>query len=194
MGEKHTRWNFVNLDIAKKLYNEIKKDKKRIPRTTDFPFQFNPRIQKKIGFKCYQDFVRYMGDEPRTHKTITKEEFISDVKRIWKNLGRQPSHDEYRKLGKFSISYATKKWGKWTKMMNSIGGENLNERGCFRSQEELEREYVRVRNIVGKPLLASKFYELNKLCSTVPYKRIWKKWTLAVEYIEKKYFEIILFI
>ena len=73
--------------------------------------------------------------------------------------------------------------------MNSIGGENLNERGCFRSQEELEREYVRVRNIVGKPLLASKFYELNKLCSTVPYKRIWKKWTLAVEYIEKKYFD-----
>lgn len=190
IGEEPYTWDFVNKDLLIELYKQIKKEKGGIPGYGDIPFSI--QIFKNNGFKTFNEFVKSMGDEPKKIFKLTVDEIISDILRIWEELGHQPTMIEYDKFGKYHSSTIYNKLGmRWADLMISMGGVNLGYlRGGYNKipDEELEQEYIRIRKKIGKPLTQKDFVKHCKFSYAV-FQRSWGSLAKAREYLEKKHFD-----
>lgn len=188
IGEQPYRLGFLNMDEVLDMYEQVKKEKGRVPRYDEVPFTLN--TLKNLGFDSYRSFLEKV-DDTVNRREFSIETFIADVLSVWGLLGRQPTINEYKIFGKCSIhSLFRKREGSWTGLIKKLGGINLMfARGGWNkiSKNKLEDEYVRVRNIIGHPVTEDDF-EMSKY-SKCGYLRVWGKLSNAQRYLEEKYFD-----
>lgn len=191
MGEKPSRWDFLDKTMLEEYYIKLKKKLGRQPLFSEVPFSLC--ILKKIGYSSWSSFVGSMGDKPYLLE-ISKDEIIKDIRRVWKKLGKQPSSKQYDIEGVVHSATVSNKFNMtWKEVMIDImGGDNIKGRAGGENkilQDELEKEYVRIRNILGRPVVESDILSDLSKYSKGGYLRVWGKLSNAQRYLEKKYFD-----
>jgi hypothetical protein len=103
------------------------------------------------------------------HRNITDEELISDVIRVAENLGKSSiTRDEYNKLGKYSRTTLSRRFGSWKKVLEK-SKLNTEKHSFHRSDEEYIEDLKRVADLLKHNTVTTseytKFgkYDRNKL-------------------------------
>jgi len=173
-------------------YNMVKNKLGHVPSTLEIKehtgISVGPYTRR---WGSFNDFVLKQGDIPKKMYQITKKEYIEDIKRVWNELGHQPTIKEYDSHGRFHSSTSHNKLHMpWADLLISLGGVNLGFLvGGYNkiSREKLEKEYVKVRKMINSPLTQDDMINTGKYCCA-PYAREWGAFSQARNYLERKYF------
>ncbi len=109
----------------------------------------------KRAFGGINNALKKIGEIPTMEFGQTKEKALSELKRIYKELGRIPTTDEFSTLS--TMSYVTfrklvenKSWHTVLKEIGISDDELINLRKHNVSNEELKNEIVRLKEIYGR--------------------------------------------
>lgn len=109
---------------------------------------------------------------------IRKEEFCDDIRRVADYVGGEPSRDEYKEHGEYSLSGITYRFGTWNGAKQEAGVyEGLDEGP---TKEELLSDMQRVDQEIDEPLSQVRYNEHGKW-TVRPVKRRFQSWESACQ-------------
>lgn len=184
--------NRYPVDILIKEYLALKEKLGYTPTGLEFSRITKRSIQpyaKRWG--SFNDFILYMGDYPKKCYGTELNEVITDIVRVWNNLGRQPTTEEYNELGfyHYTILKNVFKIG-WTELMVSFGGKNGKSHDALNRIPDniLENEYVSIRKRLNRPLTEDDIRKHSVYNFSV-YQRRFGSLGKTREHYERKYFD-----
>lgn len=149
-------------DISKefliKRFEDLKSELGRTPNRDEMGY----RVHIKKYWNGYNDFLRSQETIPNFKRT--KEDYINEIKRIYKEIGKVPSQ-EYLKDNKIlrpeAISF---QFGSYNKLLEVAGLDTRDVTRNDKTKEELLDEYIQMCNeygrwVKGKELLSVAIYE-----------------------------------
>lgn len=135
--EKKLRQNIS----SKKLKNDFKKVRKklgRIPKRDEYlkfgRYSSSPFMNK---FGSWNNFLREMGIEPRQKRNTSKEDFLEDLKRVYKEEDKLTGRI-YTKRGKYYKEIYRKWFNSWDEVLKEVGIATYSERRKISKKKLLE--------------------------------------------------------
>lgn len=179
-------------DILIKEYIDIKERIGHTPTGLEFGRHSNISVQTYAErWGSFNNFILYMGDYPKKCYGTELSEVITDVVRVWNNLGRQPTTEEYTEFGfyHYTILKNVFKMG-WTELMVSLGGKDGKSHDALNRIPDniLEEEYVSIRTSIGRPLTEEDIRNNSRFNFSV-YQRRFGSLGKTREHYERKYFD-----
>jgi hypothetical protein len=154
---------FTNFDFNKGLYSkeEIIKEIQKVSEkhcNGETPTENDIKMYSTIShptitryFENYSKAVISAGLEPNYQYNISKEELVSEIKRVSVELdGDRPTRKEFNKIGKYSSSTCSNKFGSWTNALVYSGFQEKYEREREIKNKEIISEINRIFKIIDK--------------------------------------------
>ena len=111
---------------------------------------------------------------------VADEELIADLKKVADSLGKPTvGQKEYRELGQFQDSTATRRFGSWNAALRAAGLSVSNEVSI--SDEQLFANILQLWQLYGRQLRRSELAQSPSTISQSPYNRRFGSWSAALD-------------
>ena len=107
------------------LLNELRRVAKLIDKDNIMMKEFNEHsrvsgstVSRKFG--SWSNACKKAGLTPEFVRKITDEDLLSEIERLWNQLGRQPSMSDIKHYGKFSPKPYFTRFGSWLKALEAF--------------------------------------------------------------------------
>jgi len=169
IGEKPNIKYYTKDDIIN-LYYKKKKELGRIPFCKELGIS-SCVINRKYG--SYGNFLYELGevDNKNTRKLlkIRNKDIIKDFKSVVKKLGKVPTATEYNSFGKHRNTLINKRFGAYEDFLRQLGYDPKSayhrdeHKNHFLTNEEMFKEYGRVKKILGRTPVCTDFCYKGKI-------------------------------
>jgi len=156
-------------------YKILKNKLGRIPiiSEVDKCCKYSSSVYRK-RWGSWNNFLRSLNEPIAFVKNIAKEDLINNFLTIKQRLGKIPTRQEMRPLGKFSASVYERRFGSWNRFLTSMG-EKLNKKQEI-TKDEFISDFVKVKQKIGHAPTANEMKKYGTIAPT-SYRRIWGSWT-----------------
>lgn len=127
-------------------------------------------------FGSWSQFLQKVDEEPLRPLEVTKQDLVSEWKRLRKQLGRTPRHRDLAERGRFGSARYLNTFGSWDAVCKAMGDEPSNRYNI--PEEELTAEYKRLRRKLGGALTQRDMDEHGKF-SAFTYRKRFGSWGAA---------------
>ena len=116
-------------------------------------------VTRVIG--SWTKFLKSEGYVNTYHRSVSKKEFVDDVKSVFAKTGNT-KQENYIRNGKFSRAVVKRLFGSWNKMLCELGYQvNMLKPGQYTKEGILEN-YKKLKKDFGRPLNAAEFRKYGK--------------------------------
>jgi hypothetical protein len=121
----------------------------------------------------------------RVRPKYTDEELISELKRVWDDLGRRPSYPEFKQLGRIGVRVYERRFGNWksaiARLFANSDYQSIGTAGCHTTPELLIAELERLTGNANTGILSyGKYRQLGGLHSIGTFIKHFGSWRAAV--------------
>jgi 5-methylcytosine-specific restriction endonuclease McrA len=114
---------FTEDEIIQEIKNIAKKLGKDTITTNEFDFN-SELMTSNVAYRAFGGWLKALnraGLNPSRTYGVTNEEYFENIEKIWRTIGRQPyCSDMIKPLSKYSISAYERRFGSWTKALQSF--------------------------------------------------------------------------
>ena len=112
---------------------------------------------------------------------LTPSEIIADIRRLARELGRQPNSEDYRERGRYAHTAPARAFGSWRAAVEAAGLRFKDTRRTpARTEAEIERDLRRVARRLGHPPSLAEYAEFGQYHYQTLTKRAGGRWDQAL--------------
>lgn len=145
-------------------------------------------VMAQIGAKPRPYIIRttVLGKKRRENATLTRDDLLEEIGRIWKEKGQRPTYGEFRSASKFGMRIYERTFGSWKKAIEiycNFNNPSIQGRpSTHTSKEILLRELRSVARKRSGDLLDYDFYKQNGGTYSIgTFQNHFGSWTNAVK-------------
>ncbi|MBI3810075.1 MAG: restriction endonuclease [Nitrospirae bacterium] len=179
MSEKGVTHHRVSNDDLILAYRALRIELGRHVRVCDMDTHgkySSSAYRKRWG--SWNRFLKEVGDPLILQRDVTKDDLVTEYRRIRASLGRTPTRLEFGNLSAHSPNRYERRWGSWNAFLQSIG-EVPTKRHLI-PKEELVSEFTRVRAMLGRVPTMKEMSQHGSIAPTT-YRRLWGSWSRFLE-------------
>lgn len=142
-----------NEDLIENL-KYMKRKLGREPQKTDLNLKSGSKYSNNAYVRAFGNLANALiaaDIQPHQVRNLSREEFLDDLKKIYKMLGRTPQLEEYYELSKIAYSFSTikRRFGSWTRALIAADIPVVNSGKADKElvKEELWKWYKKIIKI-----------------------------------------------